>query len=52
MVADFNNIWNIICLGHEKKKPCFMGGQTFWVGLVGQDNFLFFFSFWWQKWLP
>ena len=29
-------------LGHEKKKPCFTGGQTFQVGSVDRDIFFFF----------
>ena len=37
---------NICILGHEKKKPCFMGRQTFQVGSIGRDIFLniFFLS--------
>ena len=36
-----------MCLGHEKRNPVFMGGQTFQVGLVGGAFFFFdilFFS--------
>ena len=32
-------------LGHEKKKPCFTGGQTCQVELVGQVFFIFIFFF-------
>ena len=32
----------IVLLGHEIKKPCFKGRQTFQVGSVGWDTFFFF----------